>query len=204
MLQVLPEYIPALYQRFHAKKWEKFNSEKVCNISYARIQGKSSLIHHFSNSSLLHEDKRCRPIIFRSDGRLAGEQEPFPVASHVSAFALLPQTALHAARLQSARCHTPQPSPAVVGWSTMIACPVRCRFQCVTGLTKKLLLCEAISDGSSCELQRSAVPGHQAMPCISVCSRHVKVQLCDGCVLRSGSVPALQAWQRREWPQQHG
>ncbi len=83
-LQVLPEYIPALYQRFHAKKWEKFNSEKVCNISYARIQGKSSLIHHFSNSSLLHEDKRCRPIIFRSDGRLAGEQEPFPVASHVS------------------------------------------------------------------------------------------------------------------------
>ena len=85
---MLPEYIPALYQRFHAKKWEKFNSEKVCNISYARIQGKSSLIHHFSNSSLLHEDKRCRPIIFRSDGRLAGEQEPFPVASHVSAFSL--------------------------------------------------------------------------------------------------------------------
>ena len=83
-MQVLPEYIPALYQRFHAKKWEKFNSEKVCNISYARIQGKSSLIHHFSNSSLLHEDKRCRPIIFRSDGRVAGEQEPFPVASHVS------------------------------------------------------------------------------------------------------------------------
>ena len=82
--QVLPEYIPALYQRFHAKKWEKFNSEKVCNISYARIQGKASLIHHFSNSSLLHEDKRCRPIIFRSDGRTAGEQEPFPVASHVS------------------------------------------------------------------------------------------------------------------------
>ena len=80
---MLPEYIPALYQRFHAKKWEKFNSEKVCNISYARIQGKSSLIHHFSNSSLLHEDKRCRPIIFRSDGKLAGEQEPFPVASHV-------------------------------------------------------------------------------------------------------------------------
>jgi hypothetical protein len=82
--QVLPEYIPALYQRFHAKKWEKFNSEKVCNISYARIQGKASLIHHFSNSSLLHEDKRCRPIIFRSDGRTAGEQEPFPVTSHVS------------------------------------------------------------------------------------------------------------------------
>ena len=87
-VQVLPEYIPALYQRFHAKKWEKFNSEKVCNISYARIQGKSSLIHHFSNSSLLHEDKRCRPIIFRSDrpaggraGALSGRlpREPAPL-----------------------------------------------------------------------------------------------------------------------------
>jgi hypothetical protein len=25
-------------QRFNLKKWERFNSEKVCSISYARIQ----------------------------------------------------------------------------------------------------------------------------------------------------------------------
>ncbi|CAL8466783.1 g6319 [Coccomyxa elongata] len=80
---ILPEYIPALFQRFHAKKWEKFNSEKVCHISYARIQGKSSLVTHFQNSSLLHEDKRCRPIIFRTDGNVAGEQEPFPAGPNV-------------------------------------------------------------------------------------------------------------------------
>lgn len=84
MVQILPEYIPALFQRFHAKKWEKFNSEKVCHISYARIQGKSSLVTHFQNSSLLHEDKRCRPIIFRTDGNVAGEQEPFPAGPNVS------------------------------------------------------------------------------------------------------------------------
>ena len=28
------------YQQYHGKKWEKFNSEKVCDIAYARIQGK--------------------------------------------------------------------------------------------------------------------------------------------------------------------
>jgi len=27
------------------------------------------------------EDKKCRPIIFHSDGPNLGEQEPFPVAS---------------------------------------------------------------------------------------------------------------------------
>lgn len=35
---VRPEYIVPLVQRLDRKKWEKFNSEKVCNISYARIQ----------------------------------------------------------------------------------------------------------------------------------------------------------------------
>ena len=90
MVQILPEYIPALFQRFHAKKWEKFNSEKVCHISYARIQGKSSLVTHFQNSSLLHEDKRCRPIIFRTDGNVAGEQEPFPAGPNVSSLSPFP------------------------------------------------------------------------------------------------------------------
>ncbi|GAX80354.1 hypothetical protein CEUSTIGMA_g7793.t1 [Chlamydomonas eustigma] len=66
-------------ERFHQKKWERFNSEKICHISYARIQGRASLISHFQNSSLMHEDKRCRPILFVLEGQDAtGEQEPFP------------------------------------------------------------------------------------------------------------------------------
>ena len=44
------------------------------------LQGKQSLVTHFQNSSLLHEDKRCRPILFESNGETAGEQEPFPVS----------------------------------------------------------------------------------------------------------------------------
>ncbi|KAK9821713.1 hypothetical protein WJX81_001329 [Elliptochloris bilobata] len=78
-----PRYIIPLVQRFNHKKWEKFNSEKVCHISYARIQGKNALVTHFQNSSLMHEDKRCRPILFHIDGPLAGDQEAFPVGPNV-------------------------------------------------------------------------------------------------------------------------
>jgi hypothetical protein len=61
-------------QTFNGKKWEKFNSEKVASLAYARIQGKSALIGHFQNSSLMNEDKRCRPILFHSNGPNAGDQ----------------------------------------------------------------------------------------------------------------------------------
>jgi protein phosphatase 1 regulatory subunit 42 len=55
-----PVDIIPFMQRFNNRKWERFNSEKVCNISYARIQGRNALVQHFQNSSLMHEDKRCR------------------------------------------------------------------------------------------------------------------------------------------------
>ncbi|WIA33756.1 hypothetical protein OEZ86_006871 [Tetradesmus obliquus] len=80
MLQ--PQFIPPLVARFNNKRWDKFNSEKVCNISYGRIQGRAALISHFQNSSLMHEDKRCRPVLFISEGPDAGEPEPFPMGVH--------------------------------------------------------------------------------------------------------------------------
>ncbi|KAG6521732.1 hypothetical protein ZIOFF_018858 [Zingiber officinale] len=70
-------------QSFNGKKWEKFNSEKVASLAYARIQGKAALIAHFQNSSLMNEDKRCRPILFHTDGPNAGDQEPFPVGNNI-------------------------------------------------------------------------------------------------------------------------
>ena len=63
-------------QAFNGKKWEKFNSEKVVALAYGRIQGKAALVTHFQNSSLMNEDKRCRPILFCIDGPNAGEQVP--------------------------------------------------------------------------------------------------------------------------------
>ncbi|KAK1258833.1 Protein MEI2-like 2 [Acorus gramineus] len=71
---VSPLYIVPFYQAFNGKKWEKFNSEKVASLAYARIQGKDALVTHFQNSSLMNEDKRCRPILFNSEGPEAGDQ----------------------------------------------------------------------------------------------------------------------------------
>ncbi|KAG8365787.1 hypothetical protein BUALT_Bualt17G0008100 [Buddleja alternifolia] len=78
-----PSLIVPFYQTFNGKKWEKFNSEKVASLAYARIQGKSALIAHFQNSSLMNEDKRCRPILFHTDGPNAGDQVPFPMGSNI-------------------------------------------------------------------------------------------------------------------------
>ncbi|GAB2220354.1 hypothetical protein Droror1_Dr00008001 [Drosera rotundifolia] len=74
-----PSHIIPFYETFNGKKWEKFNSEKVASLAYARIQGKQALVAHFQNSSLLNEDKRCQPILFHTDGRNAGDQVPFPM-----------------------------------------------------------------------------------------------------------------------------
>ncbi|OIW00232.1 hypothetical protein TanjilG_27483 [Lupinus angustifolius] len=77
------DFLYATLQAFNGKKWEKFNSEKVASLTYARIQGKTSLIAHFQNSSLMNEDKRCRPILFHTDGPNAGDMEPFPVGANI-------------------------------------------------------------------------------------------------------------------------
>ncbi|PWA88463.1 protein MEI2-like 4 [Artemisia annua] len=78
-----PPLIVPFFQAFNGKKWEKFNSEKVASLAYARIQGKAALIAHFQNSSLMNEDKRCRPILFHTDGPNAGDQVPFPMGVNV-------------------------------------------------------------------------------------------------------------------------
>lgn len=78
-----PEDIIPLVERFHNKKWERFNSEKICCVAYGRIQGKQALINHFQNSSLMHEDKKHRPVLFVTEGPSKGEPEPFPIGSNI-------------------------------------------------------------------------------------------------------------------------
>lgn len=78
-----PSLIVPFYETFNGKKWEKFNSEKVASLAYARIQGRAALIAHFQNSSLMNEDKRCRPILFHTDGPNAGDQVPFPMGTNI-------------------------------------------------------------------------------------------------------------------------
>lgn len=68
-----------LVDNFNAKRWPRFNSEKVCAIMYARIQGKRNLISHFQNSSLHFENREFRPLVFHSRGPHRGELMPFPL-----------------------------------------------------------------------------------------------------------------------------
>ena len=39
-------------ETFHGKKWQCFNSEKVCEITYARLQGFKQMKKHFQTSSI--------------------------------------------------------------------------------------------------------------------------------------------------------
>jgi len=73
-----PQSIIEFYNDFNDKMWPRFNSIKVCVISYARIQGKQNLIEHFRNSSLMFESPKYRPLIFYSEGTSMGLPEPFP------------------------------------------------------------------------------------------------------------------------------
>ncbi|CAN0451747.1 unnamed protein product, partial [Discosporangium mesarthrocarpum] len=68
-------------REFNGQRWKNFNSEKVCAISYARIQGKASMISRFQNSSLMEKDGEYRPLIFYSAGADRGRPEPFPAGS---------------------------------------------------------------------------------------------------------------------------
>jgi hypothetical protein len=42
-------YIPYFYFLFNNKKWSSTNSKKVCEITYSKIQGRNSLLSHYSN-----------------------------------------------------------------------------------------------------------------------------------------------------------
>lgn len=51
-----PSHISSFHEEFNGHKWKNFNSEKVCQLTFARIQGKQAMISRFQNSSLLEKD----------------------------------------------------------------------------------------------------------------------------------------------------
>lgn len=57
-------YIFDFFKRFNDQKWEKFNSDKICKITYGRIQGKKALENNFSNmSASADRGIKVRPLI---------------------------------------------------------------------------------------------------------------------------------------------
>jgi hypothetical protein len=49
------KFIYSFYNEFNGKKWNKFNSEKICSLTYARIQGTGALRNHFKNSHVMQQ-----------------------------------------------------------------------------------------------------------------------------------------------------
>lgn len=70
--------ILAFHQQYFGKHWRTFNSDKICDITYARIQGKEAMLKRFENSALMEKDDEYKPLVFVSDGPLKGQRIPFP------------------------------------------------------------------------------------------------------------------------------
>lgn len=77
--------VAAFFEEFSGSRWKNFNSEKICAVTFARIQGKASMITRFQNSSLLEKDDEYRPLLFSSSGPNKGRPEPFPLGSRSAA-----------------------------------------------------------------------------------------------------------------------
>jgi hypothetical protein len=73
--------ILAFHVRYFGKHWRTFNSDKICDITYARIQGKAAMLKRFENSALMEKDDEYKPLVFVSDGPEKGKRLPFPDAT---------------------------------------------------------------------------------------------------------------------------
>ena len=70
--------ILAFHRQYFGKHWRTFNSDKICDITYARIQGKEAMLKRFENSALMEKDDEYKPLVFVSDGARKGMRLPFP------------------------------------------------------------------------------------------------------------------------------
>lgn len=66
------------HRRYYGKHWRTFNSDKICEITYARIQGKAAMLKRFENSALMEKDEEYKPLVFVSNGPDKGTRLPFP------------------------------------------------------------------------------------------------------------------------------
>lgn len=72
------------HRRYFGKHWSTFNSDKICDITYARIQGKAAMLKRFENSALMEKDEEYKPLVFISHGPEKGKRIPFPEAAAAS------------------------------------------------------------------------------------------------------------------------
>ncbi|CAN0896312.1 Protein terminal ear1, partial [Linum grandiflorum] len=59
-----PEGARRLHKAFNKQHWEVFNSKKICEVTYARVQGLEALKEHFKNSKFPSEMDHYLPVVF--------------------------------------------------------------------------------------------------------------------------------------------
>ena len=57
-------YIPNFYYLFNGKKWSNTNSQKMCEITYSKIQGRNNLLQHYSNKIIFRNDEAKKYNIY--------------------------------------------------------------------------------------------------------------------------------------------
>jgi len=61
---VHPVIILSLYLEFNGKSWRNFNSEKICELTYGRLQGKDQLLKQLEGSGVMQQsDSAKKPLI---------------------------------------------------------------------------------------------------------------------------------------------
>ena len=68
-------------EKYNGCGWTRFNSDKICDITYARIQGKAAMLKRFEKSALMDKDDEYRPKVFVSHGERKGQVESIPRSS---------------------------------------------------------------------------------------------------------------------------
>ncbi|KAL4491468.1 hypothetical protein ABPG72_008124 [Tetrahymena utriculariae] len=68
-------FIEPFYREFNDQKWKKYNSDKICQLCYARIQGSESLNNHFRSSSVMNQkDNKYKPLFIDNREKSAIQQ----------------------------------------------------------------------------------------------------------------------------------
>ncbi|KAL1336537.1 hypothetical protein HN51_030894 [Arachis hypogaea] len=77
-----PEATLRLYKAFHLQHWEVFNSRKICEVTYARVQGLEALKEHFKNSKFPCEMEHYLPVVFSPPRDGKSLTEPLPIVGN--------------------------------------------------------------------------------------------------------------------------
>ncbi|KAG7675255.1 hypothetical protein Ndes2526B_g08123 [Nannochloris sp. 'desiccata'] len=71
------------YNYFHNRRWDEFNSKKVCEVTYARVQGKDNLVQHFKNAKFPSNDAEYCPLVYRHSQNASGGKDSARVRAHM-------------------------------------------------------------------------------------------------------------------------